>query len=91
MQLKNLHPAALKEIERAMKNDLKKRAGGDRLNEERKFTNEDYHKKAAAAKEKHPGEDHDRSGRHDRRADLHGNVDRIGDPDIGKTMPGNGG
>lgn len=86
MKLKDLHPAALKEIERAMRNDLKKRAGGDRLSEERKFTNEDYHKKAETDQEKHPERDQDHRNRDDRSSSLLRNVDRISDPDVRATQ-----
>ena len=82
MQLKDIHPSALKEIERAMKNDLKKRAGTNRLCEERKFTYEDYHKKAETDQEKHPECDQDHHDRNDRSGSPRRNVDRISDPDV---------
>ena len=86
MKLKDLHPAALKEIERAMKNDLKKRAGGDRLCEERKFTYEDYHKKAETDQEKHPERGQNHHDRNDRSGSPRRNVDRISDPDVRATQ-----
>lgn len=84
MKLKDLHPAALKEIERAMKNDLKKRAGSTRL-EERTFTHEEYHKKEETQK-KHPGGPAGDRDRDDRSRAPGWTLDRIGDPDQRETQ-----
>ena len=83
MQLKDLHPAALREIERAMKNDLIKKSREDAGSGRENLHGKNNTEEAQTAEEKHPGSDSDRADRTRRRSDPRRGLDRRSDPDIG--------
>lgn len=82
MRLKDIHPAALKEIERAMKNDLKKREQAATCSEKGNLHEKNNTKEAQTAEEKHQREPADRRHRNDRGSTAGRALDRIGDSDI---------
>ena len=89
MKLKDIHPAALKEIERAMKNDLKKREQAATCSEKGNLHEKSNTKKAT--EEVNPGSPAGDRGWDDR-SRAHGRaLDRIGDPDQRETQHEGGG
>lgn len=84
MKLKDIHPAALKEIERAMKNDLKKREQAATCSEKGNLHEKSNTKKATeeVSQRSFAGD----RGWDDRSRAPGRALDRIGDPDQRETQ-----